>query len=154
MAEPLHELSVERRIAAAPLTVWRVWTTRLAEWWCPPPWTARLDELDLRPGGRFAVVMSGPDGATMPLEGVILDAAPGERIVFSNAFTAGWVPHAPFMVALFTFTPDGGGTRYRAAARHWDAATMQHHEAMGFHTGWPLVAGQLAALAEAEEAAG
>ena len=75
---------------------------------------------------------------------------PNERIVFTNAFTAGWIPQEPFMVGCFTFTPEGSGTRYRAVSRHWDEATHKQHEAMGFQHGWGIVAGQLAALAEAE----
>jgi uncharacterized protein YndB with AHSA1/START domain len=53
------------------------------------------------------------------------------------------------MVAIFTFEPDGDGTLYRACARHWTEEAMKQHEAMGFIEGWGIVAGQLAALAEA-----
>ncbi len=52
------------------------------------------------------------------------------------------------MVTIFTFTPEGGRTRYRAASRHWDAAAHKQHEAMGFQEGWGLAAEQLARLAE------
>jgi uncharacterized protein YndB with AHSA1/START domain len=75
---------------------------------------------------------------------------PNERIVFTNAFTVGWIPQTPFMVGIFTFMPEGSGTRYRAASRHWDEATHKQHEAMGFREGWGAVAGQLAELAEVE----
>ena len=54
------------------------------------------------------------------------------------------------MVGVFTFTPEGNGTRYRAVSRHWDEAAHKQHEAMGFKDGWGIVAGQLADLAEAE----
>ncbi len=150
MAEAEFELAFERHIAAPPEVVFRVWTTRLEEWWAPKPWTTRIIEQDLRPGGRSAMVMSGPDGAASPMEGVILEVVPNRSIVFTNAFTAGWVPQQPFMVGHFTFTPEGSGTRYRAASRHWDAETHRKHEAMGFAQGWGIVAGQLAELAEAE----
>ena len=149
MTEARFELAVERHIAASPETVYRVWTERLEEWWAPKPWTTKLIEQDLRPGGRSAMVMTGPDGATSPLEGVILEVVPNRRIVVTNAFTAGWVPQTPFMVAIFTFTPEGGGTRYRAASRHWDEAAHKQHEAMGFKEGWRTVTEQLAQLAEA-----
>ena len=115
------ELAIERHIDASPEIVFKVWTERLEEWWAPKPWTTRIIEHD-----------------------------PNQRIVFTNAFTAGWIPQTPFMVGLFEFAPEGGGTRYRASARHWDEATMKQHEAMGFQRGWTQVAEQLAALAEAE----
>lgn len=149
MTEAQFELAVERHIAAPPETVFRVWTERLEEWWAPKPWTTELIEQDLRPGGRSAMVMTGPDGTSSPMEGVILEVVPNRRIVFTNAFTAGWVPQTPFMVGIFTFTPEAGGTRYRAASRHWDEATHKRHEAMGFQEGWGTVAEQLAKLAEA-----
>jgi uncharacterized protein YndB with AHSA1/START domain len=144
------ELSVGRYINAPPETVFKVWTERLEEWWAPKPWTTRIIEQDLRPGGCSAIVMSGPDGAGEPMEGVFLEVVPDRSIVLTNAFTAGWIPQTPFMVAFFTFAPEGEGTRYRAGARHWDEATLKQHEAMGFNQGWGIVAGQLAALAEAE----
>jgi uncharacterized protein YndB with AHSA1/START domain len=143
------ELSIERHIAASPEAVYKIWTERLAEWWCPKPWTTELIALDLRPGGRSAMVMSGPNGETSPVEGVVLDVIPGRLIVFSDAFTVGWIPNKPFMVGIFSFTPEGSGTRYRAAARHWDEAAMQQHAQMGFIDGWTTVANQLAELAEA-----
>ena len=150
MTKAEYELSIERYIDAPPSVVFRVWTERLAEWWAPKPWATRVVEQDLRAGGRSAMIMSGPDGATSPLEGVFLEVVPNERIVFTNAFTAGWIPQKPFMVGFFTFAPEGRGTRYRAGSRHWDETSHKQHEAMGFNEGWRIVAGQLAELAEAE----
>jgi uncharacterized protein YndB with AHSA1/START domain len=54
------------------------------------------------------------------------------------------------MVAVVTFEAEGTGTRYTARVRHWKEASLKQHEQMGFHEGWGIVAGQLAALAEAE----
>ena len=149
MSTAQFELAVERHIHAPPEAVFQVWTERLEEWWAPRPWTTKVIEQDLWPGGRSAMVMAGPDGTASPMEGVILEVVPNRRVVLTNAFTAGWVPQTPFMVAIFTFTPEGGGTRYRAASRHWDEASHKRHEAMGFQEGWGIVAGQLAELAEA-----
>jgi len=148
MDTPLYELAVERHIAATPAVVWDIWAGRLAQWWCPQPWTTVVRALELHAGGRFALVMSGPNGEREEIEGVILEAVPAERIVFTNAFTAGWRPQAPFMVGVFTFTAEGQGTRYRAASRHWDEETHRRHQQMGFDAGWTAVAAQLAALAE------
>ena len=154
-AEPaVHELSITRAIAAPPQTVYRVWTERLGEWWAPRPYTTPEVEIDLRPGGRGRMVMEAPDGTRMPNEGVFLEVVPNRTIVFSNAFTAGWIPQDPFMVVLVTFEPEGAGTRYTARVRHWSEEARARHEAMGFEQGWSTVAGQLAALAEADAAAG
>ena len=145
-----NELAVERIIDAPPETVFKTWVERFAEWWAPKPWTTEVLANDMRPGGAFEAVMRGPGGEESPVKGVYLEIVPNRRIVFTNAFTAGWIPNTPFMTGYFTFEPQGSGATYRAAARHWDEATCSQHEAMGFHTGWAQVAGQLAELAEAQ----
>jgi len=144
------ELSVERYIDAPPETVYKVWTERLEEWWCPKPWTTEIIEQDLRPGGRTAMVMRGPAGEEHRVEGVVLEVIPNRRIVFTDAFTAGWIPQKPFMVGFFELTPKGRGTHYRAGSRHWDEMTHKQHQQMGFAEGWTKVADQLAELAEAQ----
>ncbi|MCB8819388.1 SRPBCC family protein [Microvirga rosea] len=144
-----HELSITRFINAPPETVYHVWTERLGEWWAPRPYTTPVVELDLRPGGRGLMEMEAPDGTRIPNEGVFLEVDPNRKIVFTNAFTTGWLPQDPFMVAIVTFDPEGDGTRYTARVRHWSEEALKRHESMGFHEGWGIVAGQLAELAEA-----
>ena len=147
------ELSVERRIDAPPGEVWRIMTDRITEWWCPRPWTTTIADLDWRPGGAFHLVMRGPQGEADcqgedSVGGVLLEFVPGRRFVFTDAFSAGWIPQKPFMVGCFEIEPDGNGTIYRASARHWDEEAMEEHKRMGFDEGWGAVADQLAALAE------
>ena len=48
-----HELSVTRLIDAPVALVWKTATERLAEWWCPKPWTTEIVEQDWR-AGRWA----------------------------------------------------------------------------------------------------
>src|SRR3546814_4604542 len=101
--------------------------------------------------------MRSPEGEDMPHDGIFLEVVPNEKIVFTNAFTAGWVPQmlsgegCDFgMVAIMTFEAEGGGTRYTARVRHWDEEALKAHEAMGFHEGWGQVANQHAEPDEAE----
>jgi uncharacterized protein YndB with AHSA1/START domain len=151
MSENL-ELSVTRYIDAPPEIVWKVWTELTADWFCPQPWSVTIAEMDLRPGGRFALTMHGPDGEAFPSEGVFLEIVPNRRIVSTDAYAAGWVPQKPFMTSVTTMEPEGEGTRYTAAARHWDAEAVQTHEAMGFAEGWGKVADQFAAMCETSAA--
>lgn len=146
----LHELKIERLIDAPVDVVWRVWTERTEEWFCPRPWRVEIGAQELWAGGRSAMVMHGPDGERNAIEGVILEVVPGKRIVSTDAFRSGWEPQGPFMVAVTEFADEGGKTRYTARARHWTEEARRQHEAMGFEQGWGIVAGQLAALAEAE----
>lgn len=151
------ELSISRYIDAPPAIVYRVWTERTAEWFAPKPFMTRVIAQELRPGGRSAIEMEGPDGSRHPEEGVFLEVVPNERIVTTNLFAAGWEPRTTktsecdfAMVAITTFEPEGHGTRYTARARHFDAGAVQQHKEMGFEQGWGMVADQLAELAEAE----
>jgi uncharacterized protein YndB with AHSA1/START domain len=148
-----YDLSVQRHIDAAPAEVWSVMTDRIAEWWCPKPWTTTVEELEWRNGGAFHLTMRGPNGEAdckgeANVGGVLLDVTPGKRFVFTDALSADWQPQAVFIVGLFEIEPDGDGTLYRATARHWTAEAMQKHREMGFDQGWGAVADQLAVLAE------
>jgi uncharacterized protein YndB with AHSA1/START domain len=143
-------LSVTRHIAAPPAKVWQIMTERLVEWWCPKPWRTEIIALDWASGGAFHAAMYGPNpGEESRAGGKMLEVIPGERFVFTDAFGADWMPQKPFMIGIFEITPDGDGTRYCAAARHWSEADMNKHAAMGFADGWGVVADQLQALCEA-----
>jgi uncharacterized protein YndB with AHSA1/START domain len=143
-----HELVIERLIDAPASAMWKAYTDHLEEWFCPRPWRAELEEMDLRTGGRSAVTMYGPNGEVMPNDGVYLEVIPERLIVFTDAFTKGWDPHgAPFMVGSFEFEPQGGKTLFRGRARHWNAETMEQHKAMGFEQGWGTMAEQWEAVA-------
>lgn len=142
-----YELVVERLIDAPADAVWKAWTEHLEEWWCPKPWTTEVIEHDLRAGGRAATIMRGPNGEEHVNEGVFLEVIPGRKVVFTDAFTAGWVPAGPFLVGFMEFTPEGDKTRYRGGARHWNEAAYDQHKQMGFEAGWAKVAEQLEEVA-------
>jgi uncharacterized protein YndB with AHSA1/START domain len=148
-----YELSVERHIDAPPSRLWQIMTDRITEWWCPKPWTTTIEKLEWRLGGAFRLIMRGPNGEAdcqgeESAGGVLLEFEPERRFAFTDAFSAGWEPHEPFLVGVFEIEPDGDGTLYRATARHWTAEAMAKHREMGFEQGWNAVAAQLAGLAE------
>ncbi|QGP78962.1 SRPBCC domain-containing protein [Sphingobium sp. CAP-1] len=144
-----HDLSVTCQIAAPREMCWKLWVDRKEEWFCPKPWRAEVIEQDLRPGGRSAVRMFGPDGEDSgPMEGVFLEVVPNALAVTTDAYAAGWIPQTPFLTAIWRFEDEGEGTRFTATARHWDAEAKARHEAMGFHPGWDQMMVQYKALCE------
>jgi uncharacterized protein YndB with AHSA1/START domain len=150
MTVETHELALTRLIAAPRHALWRCWTEPdlIKKWFTPRPWTTPVVEVDVRPGGASYMIFRGPDGEEFPNRGVYLEAVPDERLVFTDAYTAGWVPSAkPFMTGIITFADEGGATRYTATARHWTAEDRAKHEDMGFHQGWGKATDQLEDLA-------
>lgn len=142
-----HDLVLTREFPVSPDKLYRCWTDPdlMVKWFTPAPWKTVSVEADLRPGGGSVVVMEGPDGQRFPNPGVYLEVIPDRKLVFTDAYTAGWVPSAkPFMTAIVTFEDLGNGrTRYTAIARHWTAEDKAAHERMGFVEGWGKAADQL-----------
>jgi uncharacterized protein YndB with AHSA1/START domain len=149
-----YELRLERLLDALRANVWRCWTEPklLEQWFAPPSWTTEVKTLELRPGGASHIVMHGPSGEVSDGVGVFLEAVPEQRLVFTNAFTSGWIPArhpavVPFMTTIIEMSDEDGKTRYVVRALHWTEEARKRHEEMGFHEGWEQTSGQLEALA-------
>ncbi len=145
------ELVLERTLVAPRMAVWRCWTepALMPIWFCPKPWYVSDIALDLRVGGASSMMMNGPNGERFPNGGVYLHVDIGKRLVFTDAFSSAWKPSGKaFMVGDIELADaPGGGTLYRAVARHWSTADRDAHEKMGFYEGWGKAADQLEALA-------
>jgi uncharacterized protein YndB with AHSA1/START domain len=144
-----RELVISRIIDASRAQVFAAWSEHLPEWWGPHGMTTPVCEMDLRPGGTFRTVMRAPDGTEYPTRGIFLEVVLDERIVFTDAFDAGWEPHPDvFFTCIATFeTAAGHRTRFTARALHWTVANREKHEKMGFHHGWGESLDRLAACA-------
>ncbi|WP_309103797.1 SRPBCC domain-containing protein [Microbacterium sp.] len=157
--DPRLDLTLERLIRAPRQTVWRAWTdpARLRQWWVPAPTVARVDRLDVRPGGGFVTSMSDDGGPFVPhTDAIFLVVEPEARLVFSNAIDSDWRPASPApvsMTAEISLEEHPDGTRYRVVVRHGDPADRDRHETLGFFDGWGTVTDALAALAERESGA-
>jgi uncharacterized protein YndB with AHSA1/START domain len=147
-----HELVLQRTLQAPRMAVWRCWTepALMERWFCPKPWYVSDVKSDLRAGGGISMMMRGPDGQAFPNNGAYLEIIHGQRLVTTDAFNADWQPSGKaFMVVEISMADaPGGGTLYKAVARHWNAQDRQSHMEMGFHTGWGIAADQLEALAK------
>ena len=152
------DLKLERLLDAPRDLVWRAWTDaeHIKKWWAPRPYQTPEVEIELKPGGKFFTLMTGPDGFHEAGSACILDVVPGERIVWTTALGPGYRPREfaadgcggfPF-TAIHTFEDAGGGkTRYTATVMHQNAADAETHATMGFHDGWGTCAEQLAEVA-------
>jgi len=107
---PQGPLVLTRSFAVAPDKVWRAWIepAALRIWFGQsdaPGWQA---EMDVRVGGRYRLVMLGPQGNYYEARGVYREVVPGRRL----AFTWTWQEGAGAVEALITvrFKPVDGGT--------------------------------------------
>lgn len=149
--DPTLDLVLEREIAAPRELIYTCWTTpeHLVHWFVPKPHRVTACHLDVRVGGACNTTFE-VEGNLMENNGVYLEVIPNEKLVFTDAYTAGWKPAPdPFMTAILTFEDAGNGrTRYRAVARHRNAEAAQQHAAMGFYDGWGTVVTQLEEYAQ------
>ncbi|AXC49646.1 polyketide cyclase [Paracoccus suum] len=151
-----NDLIITRHIAASPERIWRALTDadELKEWFVPKPWRITKAVIEARPGGRFVTAMVGPNGENEECgasEGCVLVAEPNRRIAWTDAMSGGYRPNEkPFMTAIITLEPSGGGTTYTARALHKDAADRDRHSEMGFAEGWGTCLEQLAERVEAD----
>jgi len=148
--DPETDLSFTRDLSVPRHLVWQCWTTpeHLKQFFVPKPHKVTDCRIDLRVGGRFDTTFE-VDGTEMVNHGVYLELVEREKLVFTDAFTAGWKPAAdPFLTAIICLedAPDGG-TLYTAVARHRSPDARRSHEKMGFFEGWGTVVDQLEAYA-------
>eukprot|EP00162_Nutomonas_longa_P024432 comp8703_c0_seq3/m.9657 comp8703_c0_seq3/g.9657 ORF comp8703_c0_seq3/g.9657 comp8703_c0_seq3/m.9657 type:complete len:127 (+) comp8703_c0_seq3:56-436(+) len=107
------------------------------QWFTPKPVQTVKYVADLRVGGEHSVTML-MDGKENESHGIYLEVSKPHRLVFTDAFRAGWTPSEhPFMTGIIDLKDNGhGGVLYTAIARHWSDDDKRKHEAMGFHHGW------------------
>jgi uncharacterized protein YndB with AHSA1/START domain len=77
------EFVLTRHFDAPRRLVWKCWMepTHVARWWGPKSFTCPVCEVDARVGGKFRMVMRGPDGADNPMSGTFREIVPNTRFV-------------------------------------------------------------------------
>ncbi len=65
----------------------KLWTDpkHLSEWWGPNGFTNTLQQMDLRPGGKWIHTMHGPDGTDYPNEATFTEIVKPDLIKFTHA---------------------------------------------------------------------
>ena len=148
---PKVDLVFERFIDAPRHLVWEALTKpeHLKEWYMPREWgrVARA-EMDVRPGGIFAIDIATADGQVFPNLGCFLEAVPMERLVWTSMLFPGYRP-AVFddvpITAIVTMEAAGSGTRYVFTALHRDEADLEKNRTSGWQQGTEIAMDQLVA---------
>lgn len=80
-----REFVVEHTIRSTPERIFEAYTKPglIAKWWAQPGQTLRIDEMDVRPGGkwRFAIILG--EGNEMVMHGEYREVVPGTRLSYT-----------------------------------------------------------------------
>ena len=161
--DPKLDLKLERVVDVPREKIWKAWTQpeHLKKWFTPAPWSTVEARVDLRPGGEFFTVMRSPEGQDYPNEGCYLEIIPNEKVVWTDALSAGFRPTGkgylteqadqmgPFTAVIVLEAVDANTTRYTAYGLHRQESDRKKHEEMGFHDGWGTVLTQMVDLIKA-----
>jgi uncharacterized protein YndB with AHSA1/START domain len=82
-----REITISRILNAPKELVFEVWTDpkHISEWWGPNGFTNSLQQMDLRPGGKWIHTMHGPDGTDYPNEATFTEIVKPDLIKFTHA---------------------------------------------------------------------
>jgi uncharacterized protein YndB with AHSA1/START domain len=110
------DLVFERTFDAPRDTVWKAFTdpTIIPRWWGPHGTTTKVEELDVRPGGRWRFVSAAPDREDVAFYGEILEVDPPERFKWTFMFDVEGVGPAG---GPETYTFEDLGARTRVTSR-------------------------------------
>ena len=94
-----------RDIPASPAQVFAAISTpeRLARWWGPNGFTNTFSEFDFKTGGKWSLVMHGPDGANYPNDNVFGEIIPNQKVVVEH-------PMQPVFRLTIELVPSNTGT--------------------------------------------
>ena len=122
-------LTLRRRIAAVPKLVYAAWTdpAMIVMWWGPTGAETLSAQADPRPGGRYHIVFTTPDGESHDISGAYRDADPHSLLSFTWMWKT--LPDRASFVTL-TFEDDGeGGTNFTLHhSQFYDEAARDRHE--------------------------
>jgi uncharacterized protein YndB with AHSA1/START domain len=154
-------LAITTELDASPERVWQLWADprQLERWWGPPSYPATFTAHDLRPGGRVAYHMTGPDGDQPRGWWEVVEADPPHSLIFRDGFAnddGQPNPDLPVNTARVTIEEIGDGrSRMSIETVFPDARAMEQILAMGHEEGLTQAVGQIdAILAEGAVAVG
>jgi len=99
-----REIVITRIFDAPRELVWEAMTNpkHVVNWWGPNGFSTTVEEMDVRPGGIWKLVMHGPDGTDYPNKSIFTEIVKPARISYSHGGGKKGGPGAQFE-ATWTF---------------------------------------------------
>ena len=133
--------------------VFAAWTDpkQMAQWWGPKGFTNPVCQMDVRPGGRYRIVMRSPEGEDYPIDGEFLEIVKPSRLVMTmdarehppeffaqldaaRPLEAQGKPFRPRTTVLFD--DHFGKTTLTVIQRFESAGDVEANEKLGAAEGW------------------
>jgi len=125
------EIRMTRHFAASPREVFDAWTdpARIGRWIGSRDVTAEAKQMEARPGGAYAIVMTHLSGKVSTVRGVYREFRPPERLVFTWAWDGADGKPGPETLVTITFRAIGRETEMSFHHQHFtDAAARDMHQ--------------------------
>ena len=149
-----REVRITRGFDAPRQLVWDAYTRpELLKRWlgAMPGWSWAVCEMDVRPGGRYRWVWSGPEGAELALGGEYKEVVPIERLVTTEKWDQAWYPGEA--VGTVELTERNGRTTLVTTLRYESKAArdvvLQSPATEGMGAGFNVLDALLASIATA-----
>ena len=145
-------LTITAEFGASPARIWQLWADprQLERWWGPPIYPATVDSHDLRPGGRVAYHMTGPEGDQPRGYWDVIETDPPRSLVFRDGFANDdGTPNLAFPMSTARVTIEElgeGTTRMSIRSTFASTAAMERVLAMGMEEGLTQAVGQIDAI--------
>ncbi|MGA7923751.1 MAG: SRPBCC domain-containing protein [Thermoplasmata archaeon] len=80
-----REFVVERTLQASPERIFEAYTDPelVPRWWAPPGGSLRVEQMDVRPGGKYRYVQQSPGGQELVFVGSYIEVKPSTRLVYT-----------------------------------------------------------------------
>ena len=137
-----HEIVIKRVFNAPRELVFDAFTQakHIEKWWGPCPFTTRVEENHLVPGGDWRYVMVDGDGNEYPVEGRFVEIDRPYRFVTTDDFGEDYPDGKPFelkgLIVTATFEEISNQTHLTLVLSHPTVEVRQKHEEMGVIGGW------------------
>jgi len=81
-----REITVSRILNAPIELVWEVWTNpnHIKNWWGPDGFTNTITQMEVTPGGKWNLVMHGPDGTDYDNESIFTEVEWHKKIAYHH----------------------------------------------------------------------
>jgi uncharacterized protein YndB with AHSA1/START domain len=127
-------LRLERFIPSSPNELFTLWIEpeHVARWWAPDGYKAAVHDLDVRPGGRWRIVLRGSGGRELAMGGFYHIVEPPQRLAFSWTWEEEPGTRGSETEVTVSFEPVQGGTRLVLVHQNFHSKDARDRHSVGW----------------------